>query len=443
MVSSGGTRLGAGDGMNFRRLQYFVKIVDIGSLTQAADILHVAQPALSQQLATLEAEVRQQLLVRTKRGVTPTEAGTVLYRHAQLILRQCEQARVDMKAAGQGLSGRGVGRPRAGHGGGGPGACRCCAPCARAIPGIVLYLNETYGTTLSELIMNGRMDLAVLYGGTTAVHGLSFQLLLLEPLFLVGPRQHAGAGRDRCRCATSCEMELFLPRPYNVVRKMVDDACAGVGPGAARRRRDRIRQHAHRGDRRRPGRDDPAGVDGARRWWRPAAPGRSRIVEPSIEAPLALCQSDHLPLSEPAQAVKEILLDLAGRLPGARLKPPATQARAAGHKRALSRQRRSVLARPRPSSATVRGNRLDGAPDGSRRDQGHSSAAIARLRPRGDAPDPRRVDAASRALGRRQRRRRPPPARDGERRAARRRAPPPPPAADSGRPRAALRRSST
>ena len=86
--------------MNLRRLQYFVKIVDIGSLTQAADILHVAQPALSQQLATLEGEVKQQLLLRTKRGVTPTEAGKVLYRHAQLILRQCEQAKVDMNAAG-------------------------------------------------------------------------------------------------------------------------------------------------------------------------------------------------------------------------------------------------------------------------------------------------------------------------------------------------------
>jgi LysR family transcriptional regulator, nitrogen assimilation regulatory protein len=89
--------------MNLRRLKYFVKIVDIGSLTQAADLLHIAQPALSQQLATLEGEVRQQLLVRTKRGVTPTEAGKVLYRHAQLILRQCEQARVDMAAAERAL----------------------------------------------------------------------------------------------------------------------------------------------------------------------------------------------------------------------------------------------------------------------------------------------------------------------------------------------------
>ena len=62
--------------MNLRRLKYFVKIVDIGSLTQAAEVLHIAQPALSQQVATLEGELDQQLLIRTKRGVTPTEAGT-------------------------------------------------------------------------------------------------------------------------------------------------------------------------------------------------------------------------------------------------------------------------------------------------------------------------------------------------------------------------------
>ena len=65
--------------MNLRRLKYFIKIVDVGSLTQAADILHIAQPALSQQLATLEGEVDQQLLIRTKRGVTPTNAGKFLY----------------------------------------------------------------------------------------------------------------------------------------------------------------------------------------------------------------------------------------------------------------------------------------------------------------------------------------------------------------------------
>ena len=49
-----------GQGVNLRRLKYFVKIVDIGSLTQAAEVLFIAQPALSQQLATLEGEVRME-----------------------------------------------------------------------------------------------------------------------------------------------------------------------------------------------------------------------------------------------------------------------------------------------------------------------------------------------------------------------------------------------
>ena len=91
--------------MNLRRLKYFVKIVDIGSLTQAAEVLHIAQPALSQQVATLEGEMDQQLLIRTKRGVTPTEAGKILYTHARTILRQCEQAQLAVNNVGQTLGG--------------------------------------------------------------------------------------------------------------------------------------------------------------------------------------------------------------------------------------------------------------------------------------------------------------------------------------------------
>jgi|GEM_PF-2527561 len=213
--------------MNLRRLQYFVKIVDIGSLTQAADILHVAQPALSQQLATLEGEVRQQLLLRTKRGVTPTEAGRVLYQHAQLILRQCEQARVDMIAAHQGLSGAvSVGLAP------GTAAAGLALPLLRAVrarhPGILLYLNETYGTTLSELIMNGRMDIAVLYGGNTSVHGLAFTPLLKEQLFLVGPVTMPALPAE-VPLRLLGDIDLYLARPYNVVRRMVDEAFAGAG----------------------------------------------------------------------------------------------------------------------------------------------------------------------------------------------------------------------
>ncbi len=128
--------------MNFRRLQYFVKIVDIGSLTQAAEILHVAQPALSQQLATLEGEVSQQLLTRTKRGVVPNGGGQdPLSPRAGDPPAMRAGARRHQRCWPQHHR-RGLARPRARH-----GSATLALPLLRAVrirlPGIVLYLNET------------------------------------------------------------------------------------------------------------------------------------------------------------------------------------------------------------------------------------------------------------------------------------------------------------
>ncbi|MGI4799770.1 MAG: nitrogen assimilation transcriptional regulator NAC [Janthinobacterium lividum] len=294
--------------MNFTRLRYFAKVVDVGSMTQAADLLNIAQPALSQQIATLEAEVRQQLLFRTKRGVSPTEAGKTLYRHAQVILRQCEQARTDMAAESAGVSGQvSVGLAP------GTAAATLALPLIRAIrtlhPGIVLYLNENYGTTLSELIMSGRMDLAVLYGNR-AIHGLSFTPLLEEELFLVGP----AASADPIPIAEMEGIELFLPRPYNIVRKLVDEnfARAGVSFRVVAEVESAATLKAVIADELGltilPASMAREAADGRPSWCR-------RIVDPVIAAPLTLCQSDHLPLSEPAEVVKAILLELAAGLP--------------------------------------------------------------------------------------------------------------------------------
>ena len=304
--------------MNLRRLKYFVKIVDVGSLTQAAEVLHIAQPALSQQLITLEDEFQQQLLVRTKRGVTATEAGATLYRHAQLILRQYEQAQADVKSAGQALSGQvSVGLAP------GTGASALSLPLLRTVrarhPNILLYINENFGTTLSELIMNGRMDMAVLYG-EKPVHGLSFQLLMNEEMFLVAPRS-MGIVQDKLAVSDLRDVPLLLPRPYNYLRKYVDEGFASVqmtpnvvaeiesastlsaavsaGIGATILPESTARVVAATGD-----------------------IVQSRIVSPVIKIPLSVCLSDHLPLSEPAAAVRDILLELAGDLAlGVRAEP--------------------------------------------------------------------------------------------------------------------------
>src|SRR5262249_60370914 len=92
------------------------------------------------------------------------------------------------------------------------------------------YLTETYGPTLSELVMNGRMDLAVLYGGKTAVHGLTFLPLLREQLYVVGTGSMMAPPAE-VPLSMLVDTDLYLARPYNVVRKMVNEAFAAIGTG--------------------------------------------------------------------------------------------------------------------------------------------------------------------------------------------------------------------
>ena len=91
--------------MDLRQLKYFVEIVDSGSLSKAAARVYVAQPALSQQIAALEGELKSRLLVRSSRGVTLTEAGKVLYRHARAILRELADVRQEIMHPSAGESG--------------------------------------------------------------------------------------------------------------------------------------------------------------------------------------------------------------------------------------------------------------------------------------------------------------------------------------------------
>ncbi|TLM73240.1 LysR family transcriptional regulator [Pseudarthrobacter sp. NamB4] len=82
--------------LNVRRLELLLDVVELGSITAAAD-KHVYSPSgVSQQLRRLEAEVGQPLLQRTARGMVPTDAGHVLTAHTRRILRQMAAAEADL-----------------------------------------------------------------------------------------------------------------------------------------------------------------------------------------------------------------------------------------------------------------------------------------------------------------------------------------------------------
>lgn len=290
--------------MNFRRLKYFVKIVDIGSLTQAAEVLHIAQPALSQQVATLEGELDQQLLIRTKRGVTPTEAGKILYTHARTILRQCEQAHLAVNNAGQTLSGQvSIGLAP------GTAASSITMPLLQAVraelPDVLVYLHENSGAVLNDKLLNGQLDMAVLYE-RSPISGINSQPLLKEDLFLVGTCDCPGQNVDLTAVA---EMNLFLPRDYSAVRLRVDEAFS------LRRLTLKVIGEIESIATLTAAIASGMGVtvlpESAARALSSAANGwMAHITTPSMSLPLSLNTQAKGSLSPQAQAVKEILMSL-------------------------------------------------------------------------------------------------------------------------------------
>src|SRR5437667_12274816 len=81
-----------------QRLRVLREVVARGSFSAAADALDYTQSAVSQAVATLEAEAGATLIVRDRRGLRPTAAGTALVEHADGILARLEAAEEDLAA---------------------------------------------------------------------------------------------------------------------------------------------------------------------------------------------------------------------------------------------------------------------------------------------------------------------------------------------------------
>src|SRR5258706_8448270 len=76
--------------MDFRRLKNFVTVVETGSIARAAQVLHIAQPALSVQMRQMESLAGCQLLSRSSRGVIPTATGLEFCRRAKETLKMLD-----------------------------------------------------------------------------------------------------------------------------------------------------------------------------------------------------------------------------------------------------------------------------------------------------------------------------------------------------------------
>jgi LysR family nitrogen assimilation transcriptional regulator len=171
--------------VEFKQLQHFSKIAQVGSLTRAADTLGLTQAALSRQLAVLEAELGTELFKRNGRGLVLTEAGKRLLEHSTLILRQVAQAqRAVMGAAGTLNGTLALGLT--------PSLARTMViPLIEAfkkdLPEAAMRAVDGLSNDLIELVATGKLDCAVVYN-QSATDSVDLLELAQEKLYLVsGP----------------------------------------------------------------------------------------------------------------------------------------------------------------------------------------------------------------------------------------------------------------
>jgi len=211
-------------GMTLNQLEYFIQVAEHGSFSKAALVLDVAQPALSRQVRALETELHETLFLRNGRGVALTEAGRRLLEHGQGILHLVAQAREDLSAhrnepVGQIV----VAMP--------PTQARLLtlpliegfsASCPRAR----LVIVDGFSTHLTEWLMSGRADLALIYN-PEPLPALEILPLREEALVLVSPAN--AAPRGPLTLAQLSHVPLVMPQRGHVFRKRMEEAAAMAG----------------------------------------------------------------------------------------------------------------------------------------------------------------------------------------------------------------------
>jgi DNA-binding transcriptional LysR family regulator len=178
--------------MNLHQLELFVAVVHHGSVTRAAQALHISQPSVTARIHDLEAAVRQELFTQVGRRLVLTDAGRELLQHAEAILRQVEEARRAMEEI-DGLQ-RGSLRVVATTTVGSYVVPRVLGRFHRAYPGIQLALDVTNWSRAVDLLRNHRMDLAVL-GPTEELEDMAVQSFMQNELVVAAAPSHPLAGR--------------------------------------------------------------------------------------------------------------------------------------------------------------------------------------------------------------------------------------------------------
>jgi len=175
--------------MDLQRLRYFVAVAEERHITRAAVRLGMAQPPLSQQMRILEAELETRLFDRLPKGVALTPAGEVLLAEARALLEAVDRVGRRVRRVGAGAEGELVGgftTSAALH----PLVPRLLRAFHEAHSGISFDLHERNAAELTEGVLTGRLDFAIIRAPVARPPTLAFVDLGSERLLVALPVRH-------------------------------------------------------------------------------------------------------------------------------------------------------------------------------------------------------------------------------------------------------------
>lgn len=302
--------------ITLRSLQCFVSVVSAGSISKAADNLHIAQPALSLQIKNLENGLGVSLLNRSSKGVHPTAAGIKLMTHARDLLRRVDLAREDIMDSVSSPSGNVVlGLPQS-------IAKLLTVPllrfCLLNWPDVHLQIIEASTGYIPGYVSSGHVDIGLTFSDDSTAD-LRFDHLINEELVLVSPPKRKEAakstaipGIDQLNTidfAAISELPLILPAGAHSLRKVLDrfqaERHAAFNVIAQVNAIPQLIELASAGIG-----HTILSFSSIRQEIAANRVSAQRISSPGMSRPVYLCRSDTMPLSIASMAVAEKISEI-------------------------------------------------------------------------------------------------------------------------------------
>lgn len=210
--------------MNFRQIEYFVHVAELGSFSRASMVMRTTQPAISRQVRALEADLQLALFHRNGRGAQLTDAGQRFLVYAKGILHQLDGARHAVTGMDADLTGKiAIGLP--------PSIGQVLTvPVVRAVReryrNAELAILEALSISLQERLIAGRIDVAVIHNAQPSPL-IRIEPILTESVCLLSAATTAKPGPVTFRALA--QYDLISPAAPHPIRSLVEAEAAALG----------------------------------------------------------------------------------------------------------------------------------------------------------------------------------------------------------------------